>query len=300
MTESDINLPKLRRLRILQALDACNPVLLSEQEILAAVNADPDCHSDLAHIRLDIHWLAALTPPLVAWVEAPTIFPDWVAATLTDAGQAWINDPTDRGLAIYSPGAAPPRAPERGGRVSSVQTLPPEVQAWLDQELVRLRFSDYRALAAALKDQGWSLSHSAVWRYGSKLKAQIEERTARAQEKAAVAKALASVFGQDTAGLMAGALGTGLTAVIDAIEGREYNQEAQTLSGLVNAIPGLGKAFAQVEEMRIREEERAKAAAEHRADLERRAAALDQAPAARGLSAERKAALRQLITGIAA
>lgn len=57
---------------------------------------------------------------------------------------------------------------------SKVTSLPPEMKAWLDAELVRRGFQDYVQLAADLKAKGEDVSKSALHRYGSK----FEERMA--------------------------------------------------------------------------------------------------------------------------
>ncbi len=49
---------------------------------------------------------------------------------------------------------------------SSVLALPPEVKEWLDKCLVEGNFSGYEALSEALKEKGYSISKSAIHRYG--------------------------------------------------------------------------------------------------------------------------------------
>lgn len=60
-------------------------------------------------------------------------------------------------------------------RKSKVQTLPAELKAWLDEELVRRGFADYVQLALDLRTRGADISKSALHRYGS----EFEEDLAR-------------------------------------------------------------------------------------------------------------------------
>lgn len=49
---------------------------------------------------------------------------------------------------------------------SQISQLPPEVRSSLDQRLIGSGFSGYRELSEWLNEQGWSLSKSALHRYG--------------------------------------------------------------------------------------------------------------------------------------
>lgn len=76
------------------------------------------------------------------------------------------------------------------GRRSSVDLLPAEVKAWLDNALVEGNFSGYEALAAELRGRGIEISRSAVQRYGSGFEKRLKTlRMASEQAKAIVAAA---------------------------------------------------------------------------------------------------------------
>lgn len=66
---------------------------------------------------------------------------------------------------------------------SKVDTLPPELKAWLDAEMIRRGFGDYVQLAADLLAKGADVSKSALHRYGSKFElrmAQLRRSTEQA------------------------------------------------------------------------------------------------------------------------
>ena len=49
---------------------------------------------------------------------------------------------------------------------SKVASLPKSVKTWFDKALVENNFSDYEALAEELASRGFSISKSALHRYG--------------------------------------------------------------------------------------------------------------------------------------
>jgi hypothetical protein len=67
---------------------------------------------------------------------------------------------------------------------ASVDLLPKTVRAWLDQSLVEGNFSGYQLLEEELKGRGYSISKSAIHRYGQK----IERRMAAIKASTEAAK----------------------------------------------------------------------------------------------------------------
>lgn len=266
---------KLRRLRILQALSHVAPNPMGEQAVLSRLRADPELEPDLGKIRSDLGYLA--WHKLVDLVQLPAI--DWRAGRLSVYGKSWLEKQGADGLDIYSPDYLPPHTDQRG-RKSTLQQLDPEARAWIDQELAAGRMT-YTQIAEYLQTKGYEITRSAVGRYGKRRKDAIAAVRARAEEKAEIAKALAGVFSDeaDIPAIMHGALGTALVATVDAITAGEYNSEADTLAGLVKALPALGRGFRQAEQHKIEREAR-------RAALEEAAERVDQAAQARGLSAD--------------
>lgn len=76
---------------------------------------------------------------------------------------------------------------------SKADTMPPELKKWLDEELVRRGFSDYRQLAEDLRQRGGDWSKSGVQRYGSK----FELRMAQLKMSSEQATALVDVVPDD-------------------------------------------------------------------------------------------------------
>lgn len=73
---------------------------------------------------------------------------------------------------------------------SKVAALPTEVKAWLDQALAESNFSDYEALASELEERGFSISKSALHRYGQGFEERLASlRMASEQARAVVAAA---------------------------------------------------------------------------------------------------------------
>lgn len=58
-------------------------------------------------------------------------------------------------------------------RREAVQSLPPEVKAWLDKSLMQGNFSGYELLEAELKTRGFQISKSAIHRYGQKFERRL-------------------------------------------------------------------------------------------------------------------------------
>jgi short-subunit dehydrogenase involved in D-alanine esterification of teichoic acids len=64
--------------------------------------------------------------------------------------------------------------------IKTVDKLPPDIRAWLDEAIKTSHFSGYEAIAAQLKAKGYPLSKTSVHRYGKALKEQTTSETARA------------------------------------------------------------------------------------------------------------------------
>lgn len=74
-------------------------------------------------------------------------------------------------------------------RRSSITQLPPELKAWLDQELPRRHFSGYEELAALLAEKGVDIGKSSLHRYGQGLQRRIAAIKASTEAAAAIAEA---------------------------------------------------------------------------------------------------------------
>lgn len=56
--------------------------------------------------------------------------------------------------------------------VSTIDRLPPDLKAWLDEAIVTHPFPGYEAIATELKAKGYQVSRSSVNRYAQATKAQ--------------------------------------------------------------------------------------------------------------------------------
>ena len=73
---------------------------------------------------------------------------------------------------------------------SKVASLPKSVKNWLDKALAENNFSDYEALANELSTQGFSISKSALHRYGQDFESKLSAlKMASEQARAVVAAA---------------------------------------------------------------------------------------------------------------
>lgn len=249
LPENNTHLDKLRRLRILQELARMQPLPMGERALLNVLLTDRELSPTIERIRDSIDYLAA--HGLVGTVHVD--HSDWLAAYITDDGLQWLQSANDHGLAIHNPGYQPPELPANyHGRTSSIDTLPAETRAWLEKELIQRNFTSYTELTDLLRDQGLEISRSAVGRYAKRLK----ERVADYRQKADMVKSLAGVFEDDAPAIMQGAMGTAVTAVLDAIEQGDYNDKNDSLAGLVKALPSLGRGFRDAERHRIEQETR--------------------------------------------
>lgn len=59
-------------------------------------------------------------------------------------------------------------------RRSKIGTLPADIKAWLDQELIKRDFSGYVELEELLAERGYSIGKSIIHRHGEKLERRVE------------------------------------------------------------------------------------------------------------------------------
>lgn len=69
---------------------------------------------------------------------------------------------------------------------SKIETLPPELKAWLDGELVKRGFADYVQLAQDLRAKGADISKSGLHRYGSQFEEDLANMKIAAEQARAV------------------------------------------------------------------------------------------------------------------
>lgn len=85
---------------------------------------------------------------------------------------------------------------------SKVASLPKAVKAWLDKALAENSFSEYETLAAELKAQGFSISKSALHRYGQDFESKLSALKLASEQARAVVDAAPDEEGSVNEALM--------------------------------------------------------------------------------------------------
>ena len=83
-----------------------------------------------------------------------------------------------------------------------IKRLPPDLRAEFDRRLVAGAFSDYRGLARWLRENGYSISHTALARYGRALDRKLEALKLATEQARAVVKAAGAADDTINEGLM--------------------------------------------------------------------------------------------------
>lgn len=275
---------RLRHLRVLQALDRVYPNPMGEVAILNTVRVDAALSPDIDKVRQSLQYLSEVQ--LVELISVPDA--DWLAGRITTIGNDWLATPEAPDVYdVYHPCAQPePATKTRHGRVSSVGTLPVEIKAWLDQELVRRQFTGYIELAELLAEQGYTIGKSSLGRYGKKFK---EEQKALKQS-IEMAKAFAEVVGDDSA-----AMNTTLTVLAQqelmAIVREGRYDDGIKLPALVQSIAQLNRSDINTRKFQIEQAARRQA-------LDDAADAVEQAATQQGLSQKQAQFWREKVLGV--
>jgi hypothetical protein len=166
----------------------------------------------------------------------------------------------------------------------SITQLPEDVRAELDRRLLSNSFSGYVALAEWLAEQGYTISKSALHRYGQ----QFEARMAALKLATAQAKAIAEAVADDE-----GAMGEALTRLAQEKAFAVLLRMEETPGGI--SLPALGRMIADLNRAGISVKKyMAEVRAKSQATAEAVAAEVRQA----GLSAETVELIRRRILGI--
>lgn len=178
------------------------------------------------------------------------------------------------------------------GQRSKVSALPPDVRAWLDQALAEGNFSGYEALAAALKERGYSISKSSIHRYG----ANLERKLAAIKASTEAAKLIASQAPDDAGQRDAAVISLIQTEIFDVLVGLQEvadadpMQRAKLLSAVAKNVATLTRASVAQKRHEIEIRAKAQAAADRIARMAQKG----------GLSAPTVEAIKREILGIAA
>lgn len=74
-------------------------------------------------------------------------------------------------------------------RRSKIETLPAEIKAWLDQELIKRGYSGYVELEELLAEKGYKVGKSIIHRHGEKLERKVEAIKASTEAARLIASA---------------------------------------------------------------------------------------------------------------
>jgi len=280
------NQDRLRRLRVLQALHRAYPDPMGEIAILNIVQADPELSPTIERIRHSLSYLGENGLVKVIRVDNS----DWMAGCVTSCGMSFLAaDAKDAtGVeGVYHPSEKPaPATNKQHGRNSSVTTLPAEVKAWLDQELVRRQFTGYIDLAALLEGQGYEISKSAIGRYGKKFKEEQKEL----RQSIEMAKAFAEVVGDDGAAMNQTLTALAQQELMSVIRNGEYDEEIK-LPALIRSIASLNRSDVNTRKFQIEQ------AARHKA-LDDAANAVEKAAQQQGLTRDQAQFWREQVLGV--
>lgn len=177
---------------------------------------------------------------------------------------------------------------------SKVHSLPSEVRDELNARLIGNGFGGYEDLAGWLSSQGYSISKTALHRYGSDLQQSFEQAMADVRRSTELAKALNQSAQDDEASLTDATVRIAQESLLRVtIALREAEDDPS------NAAPALAKisrALADLGRVGIAQR---KWQAEVRAKAEAVAARAEKIASKGGLSAEAVAEIRREILGVA-
>ncbi|WP_263063027.1 DUF3486 family protein [Dickeya dadantii] len=178
-------------------------------------------------------------------------------------------------------------------RRSTIDKLPDDVRRWLDRALTDADFSGYQLLETALREKGYSISKSAIHRYGQK----IERRFATIKASTEAARLLTEGAADDQDARSEAIIALVQTELFESIvnlqeateEGLDPAERIGLLSSAAKNIATLARASVNQKKFRLEVQARAEAAAANIEKIARKG----------GLSADAVQALRREILGIA-
>lgn len=178
-------------------------------------------------------------------------------------------------------------------RRSSIDGLPDDVRRWLERALAENNFSGYVALEDMLRERGYSISKSAIHRYGQK----IERRFAAIKASTEAARLLTEGASDDQDARSEAVIALVQTELFESIinlqEAGDEDIDPADRIGLLSAaaknIATLARASVNQKKFRLEVQARAEAAAANVEKIAKKG----------GLSAESVEQLRREILGIA-
>ncbi|MDD5297651.1 MAG: DUF3486 family protein [Rhodocyclaceae bacterium] len=177
------------------------------------------------------------------------------------------------------------------GRRSKVDGLPVDVRRWLERALTESGFSGYEELESMLSEKGFSLSKSAIHRYGQK----IERRFAAIKASTEAARILTEGAADDQdarsdalVALVQTELFDTLISLQEASEEEDQAARVKMLSSAAKNIATLTRASVNLKKFQSEVREKLKTAAEAVTDMAKKG----------GLSDAAAELIRQKILGV--
>jgi len=284
MTNNNQHITRLRRLRVLQALQRSAPEPMGEAAILYAMRPDRELSPQIEDIRLSLTYLESVSMVRIIRVDDC----NWMAGRIGALGVRWLESSEPFGdYDIYHTTTVPESASDtQCGQVSTIDLLPPEAKAWLDQELVSRNFTGYVQLADLLAQQGYVISKSAIGRYGKKFK----DEQINLRQSIEMAKAFAEVVGDDGAAMNQTLTALAQQEMMAIIRERKYS-EGIKLPALIRSIASLNRSDINTRKFQIEQAARQKA-------LNDAAEAVSVAAHEQGMSEEQAQFWREKVLGV--
>lgn len=178
---------------------------------------------------------------------------------------------------------------------SSVNSLPDPVKTWLDSALMEGNFSGYQALEEELREQGYTISKSAIHRYGQKMEKKLAAIKASTEASRIFMEGVDDA-GESLNGAVLAMVQTGLfECLVDLQEINEENEKAEPekrialYSNVAKNIANLSRASVNLKKFQ----------SEVKAKVQAAAAEVEKVIKKGGLSDDAADQIRRQILGIA-
>ncbi|WP_153116036.1 DUF3486 family protein [Rhodocyclus tenuis] len=179
-------------------------------------------------------------------------------------------------------------------RRSNIDGLPEDVRRWLERALAESNFSGYQALEEMMRERGYSISKSAIHRYGQK----IERRFAAIKASTEAARFLTEGAADDQDARSEAVIALVQTELFESIvnlqeadeEGVKPEDRIGLLSKAAKNIATLARASVNQKKFRLEVQEETR-----RKLLEEQAKKLDALQKKGGVTPETQAAIREAL-----
>ena len=125
---------------------------------------------------------------------------------------------------------------------SKITQLPNDAKQWLDQALIDGNFSAYQALVAALKEIGYSISKSAIHRYGKT----IEDKMAAIKASTEAAKMIAEGLQDDEDSRSGAVIAMVQSEIFNALLALEASNQSANPEERLKTLASAAKSIADI------------------------------------------------------